>query len=189
MTLRGGQLALLVVLGACSGGAADSVLVLDLEGGVHKPLEVAGDFVHVLVFTSHECPIANSYSPSLRELADRWRDRPVRLFLVHVDPDFGPREAREHRSAYSLPGTVLLDPHHQLAQRLGVLRTPEAVVLVGAGVAYRGRIDDQWQALGARGPVQHNDLADAVTAALAGKQVPLPHPPSVGCLLPEPAPR
>jgi hypothetical protein len=177
-------------LGACGGQATASLRSIDLDGGVHAPLAVACDAVHVLVFISQECPIANSYAPTLRDLAARWREQPVRLFLVHVDPGLSVRAAREHRDAFELPGTVLLDPEQSLARRLGVGRTPEAAVVTASTIAYLGRIDDQWSGLGARAQAaaQH-DLADAVAAVLAGKPVRQPFPPAVGCLLPEPAKR
>ena len=67
--------------------------VLGLDGLCHEPLVVPKGHVHVLLFTSHECPIANAYAPTLRELAAAWAQLPVRLFLVHVDPDARPRAA------------------------------------------------------------------------------------------------
>jgi hypothetical protein len=60
-------------------------------------------------------------------------------------------------------------------------------VLDAAGLVYRGRIDDQWSALGARAPAaSRHDLRDAVAARLAGRPVAVARTESVGCLLPEP---
>ena len=184
MTRRRGVPAVALTLLA---GCAGSPTAVDLDGHPQTPLAVADGSVHVLVFTSHECPIANAYAPVLRELAEGWRHHPVRLFLVHVDPDLTATAAREHARSYELPGTVLLDPPQQLASHLGVTRTPEAVVLRPGHVAYRGRIDDRWHALGKSQPTAtRHDLQDAVALALTGRDVPLPHPWAVGCLLPEP---
>lgn len=182
MTRRG--CLLLLVLGAA---CATPTAVVDLDGSPATPLAVAAGMVHVVVFTSQECPIANAYAPTLRDLAARWQDAPVRLFLVHVDPDLSAEAARAHAAAYELPGRILLDPCHQLATALGVTKTPEAAVVSSHGLVYRGRIDDQWQALGARSiRAGSHDLADAVAATLAGQPVATPFPPPVGCLLPEP---
>lgn len=175
----------LLVLAGCATRSA----VRDLDGVPAAPRTVASGAVHVLVFLSQECPIANAYAPTLRELAATWRDAPVRLFLVHVDPDLDAAAARRHAADYELPGTILLDPRHELATALGISRTPEAAVLTAAGLVYRGRIDDQWRALGARGPASTHELADAVAAILAGRPVAGPFPPAVGCLLPEPGGR
>lgn len=170
------------------GAAATEVKTVDLDGHLHTPQVVPAGQVHVVVFTSQECPIANAYAPTLGNLAKEWADRPVRMFLVHIDPELTAAVARKHREDYQLPGTILLDPTHQLATMLGATRTPEAVVLGNGGIAYRGRIDNQWRELGVRTPkaTQH-DLRDAVEVALRGEQVPAPHAPAVGCLLPEPA--
>ncbi len=160
--------------------------LVDLQGAMHAPLQRARGAVHVVLFVSQECPIANSYAPTLRSLAARWQGQPVRLFVVHVDPDLTASAARQHALDYELPGTVLLDPKHELATVLGATRTPEAFVLADAGVVYHGRIDDQWAALGSRAAVpQVHDLRDAVDAVLAGKPIAVAETQAIGCLLPE----
>jgi len=184
-------LATTVLAAACANPATTPSPALefrDLDGRAHTPLRPEGDAVHVLVFTSHECPIANGYAPTLQALHRAWQQQPrVRLFLVHVDPDLTETEAREHAAAYQLPGAILLDPRHQLVGPCGATITPEAVVRTAAGQMYRGRIDDQWRKLGSRAPAaSQNDLADAVTLVLAGRPPHGPHPKAVGCLLPEP---
>ena len=144
----------------------------------------------MIVFTSHECPISNAYAPTLEGLASRWAwSWPrVRLYVVHVEPDLSADQARSHARDHDLPGTILLDPAHRLAGALGATRTPEAVVLSASGLVYRGRIDDQWTGPGTRAPqATTHDLLGAVETALRGGTVPPPHPPAVGCLLPEAA--
>lgn len=175
------------LLAACAAEGVGPSLQ-DLDGARHAPLDVQGDDVHVLVFTSHECPIANAYAPTLRALQAEWADQPrVRLFLLHVDPDLPAELARQHAQDYQLPGTVLLDPTQAAASACAATITPEAVVLTVEGQHYRGRIDDQWRKLGSRAPeASSRDLADAVQLALQGARTPPPHPKAVGCLLPEP---
>ena len=166
--------------------ATTRVQLQDLDGKAHDPLAVGNGAVHVLLFTSHECPIANSYAPTLRDLASSWNGTAVRLFVVHVDPDLTVEAARTHARDYELPGAILLDPHQQLARAVGATKTPEAVVLTPSTIVYRGRIDDQWSALGARAPTaSSHELRDAVAAALAGRAVAVASTPVVGCLLPE----
>lgn len=177
---------LAIALAACGGPTA--IALPDLDGAIHAPTRCAADAVHVLVFISHECPIANAYAPTLRALAADWQGQPIRLFIVHVDPDLTAAAAAAHAKDYRLPGTILLDPAQRLAASLGVTRTPEAVVLHDTALVYRGRIDDQWKDLGVRRPIASaHDLRAAVATALAGGVVPPPYPQAVGCLLPEPA--
>ena len=173
-------------LAACS-PSNDSV-VLDCQGVKHAPLVVTGDAVHIIVFLSHECPIANGYAPTLRELDGKWSSDPrTSLFLVHVDPDFSVEAAIAHAKDYELPGTILMDPKQELVRACGATITPEAVVVSATGIRYRGRIDDQWRKLGSRAPVaSQHDLLDAVANVLEGKEVAQPFPKAVGCLLPDP---
>lgn len=162
--------------------------VVDIDGRPVDAVSPMPGLVHVVVFTSHECPIANAYAPRLRELAATEMGRSVRWFFVHVDPDLTPAAARQHATDYGLPGTIVLDPTHRLARDLGVTRTPEAAVVTAEGVAYRGRIDDEWVALGQRsGTVTQHDLRDAIAAAIDGRIAARRFVPAVGCLLPEPA--
>lgn len=164
-----------------------SIKLHDVDGAVHQPQHTAGNTVHVIIVTSHECPIANAYAPTIGELHQHWQDQPVRLFLAQIGTELTPAAAKSHQQDYALPGTVLLDPEQRLARALGVTRTPEAVVLRDSEIVYRGRIDDEWRALGDRGnSARSHDLRNAVAAALAGETVPQPYPPAVGCLLPTP---
>ncbi|MEM7200060.1 MAG: hypothetical protein AAF628_07330 [Planctomycetota bacterium] len=175
------------LLAAVLAGCAASPPVLDLDGQRQRPLTLDGASAHVLVFIATDCPIANSYAPELRRLVEAHRGRPVRFYLVHADPEVDAAAAREHAAAYELAGLapVLLDRDRALLRFTGAGRTPEAVVLDAAGVAYRGRIDDRWDDLGVRrvAATQH-DLRDAIAAVLAGQAVPQPWPEAVGCDVP-----
>ncbi|MCA8954025.1 MAG: redoxin domain-containing protein [Planctomycetes bacterium] len=176
---------LLGALAAC--GAPPRIELLDPAGGRHDPLTAAADLVQVFVVTSQECPIANAYSPAIGELARVWQNLPVELWIVHADPDLDAAAAAAHQRDYALPDTVLLDPTHALIGALGATRTPEAIVRRNGVILYRGRIDDQWNDLGARGQsASTHDLRDAVDAALAGRPVAEPVTEVIGCLLPEP---
>ncbi|MCC7061598.1 MAG: redoxin domain-containing protein [Planctomycetes bacterium] len=182
----GALLTSLAFLGAGCGGPRGPGL-LALDGKRYHPLERAAGAVHVIVFVSHECPIANAYAPTLRALAAAWANQPVALYLVHCDPDLSLAAAKQHAAEFELAGTVLLDPRHELAKELGATRTPEAFVVCDQGTAYHGRIDDQWAALGSRAQeVGCHDLRDAVAVVLAGKAVANSVTDAVGCLLPEP---
>src|SRR5690606_39258423 len=137
---------------ACAG--ALPITLRDLDGEGVAPLASAAHVVTVIVFISHECPIANGYAPTLQHLHASWANEPhVRMFLVHCDPDLTAAAARQHAADYQLPGKILLDPSQQMASACGVTITPEAVVYANGQIAYRGRIDDQWQQLGSRAPM------------------------------------
>lgn len=160
---------------------------VDLEGQTWHPLDVTPQRAHVLVFVTHDCPIANGYAPTLRRLIDAYRPRGVRFFLVHVDPDLTADAARTHAEAYGLTACpVLRDVEHTLVSRLGPTITPEvAVVTPGEKLPYRGRIDDWYAELGRkrRAPTRH-DLREALDSLLAGEPVEVPRTVAVGCDIP-----
>lgn len=174
-------------LGACTlATGADERAPLVLDGLPASPAAPATGRVHVLVFTSLECPIANAYAPTLRQLAAAWQQAPVDLFLVVADPAATAAAVQRHAADYQLPGRLVLDRHQLLAQSLGATMTPEAIVVTDAGIAYRGRIDDAFAARGLRRPATHHDLCLAVQRVLAGDRSFLQGPPAMGCHLPTP---
>ena len=190
--MRAAALLLGVVFAACGdqptpAPSAATISLLDVRGAAHCPLAADATHLSVLVFTSHECPIANAMAPTLGELAATFAGRPVYFFVVHVDPDLSPAAAARHAADYALPGTILLDPHHELARHLHIRRTPEAIVWQGQQVVYRGLIDDQWHDLGAHAQTaSRHYLHDAILATLERRPVATPDTDPVGCLLPEP---
>ena len=165
---------------------ADGLAVEDLDGARHTPLELGDARAQVLFFVTTDCPIANSYAPEIAAIVADHAGEPLRFAVVHVDPDITPAVARRHATDYRLPGPIVLDPEHRLAQRLGIAITPEvAVVLPGTEIAYRGRIDNAWGDLGARKPEpSQRDLRDALAAVLQGRPVPQPRTEAIGCDLP-----
>src|SRR5262249_36728727 len=143
--------------------------------------------VHVLLFVTTDCPIANSYAPEISSLVAELRSTEVTPFLVHVAPDVDAASAKAHARAYGLELRILLDPEQRLARAVRATATPEAAVLTAAGLQYLGRIDDRWRKLGADGQVpEHRDLRDAIAAVRMGRAVAQPRTEVVGCLLPTP---
>jgi hypothetical protein len=113
----------------------------------------------------------------------------VRFYAVQVDPDLTAEQARRHAREFGLRLPVLRDSRHELVKATSVTRAPEvAVLLPGGKLAYRGRIDDLYSALGKkRKAPSWRDLRDALTAVLAGRPVKVPRTEAVGCSIPEPA--
>lgn len=185
---RATPVALLLLAGCASGGVEPATItVADVDGARVAPLAVPAGRVHVLLFVTTDCPIANSYAPEISALAAELRGTEVTPFLVHVAPDVDAASAKAHARAYGLGLRILLDPEQRLARAVGATATPEAAVLTAAGVQYLGRIDDRWRRLGADGQVPgQRDLRLAIAAVRAGRAVAQPRTEVVGCLLPTP---
>ena len=163
------------------------VLLEDLDGNGLEPLNVIAARAHVIVFTTVDCPIANAYWPELRSIANDARGLEVRFFFVHVDPDVDAEVARTHARDYACPGTILLDPRHELVAALGVTITPEVVVVLPGGrVAYQGRIDNLYGDLGRkRLSATTHELRDVLDQIRHGTSVTVPWEKAVGCYVPE----
>ena len=159
-----------------------------LEGAPVHTLDVQDDRVHVLLFVMTDCPIANSYAPEIRAIVEEYGGERMRFFLVHVDPWVTPEEVATHTEEYGHGGmTVVRDPEHRLVAAVGATVTPEVAVVTTDGVAYRGRIDDVYGALGRKRPTaaQRRELRDALAALRSGHAVEVSRTEPVGCLIPE----
>ena len=167
--------------------AALAVLPLrlqDLEGKLVDPFEQsAGTKATVLLFVSTDCPISNRYAPDVRRLHDQYAKDGVVFRLVYPNPADSVDEIRNHLKSFSYPGIALRDLHHDAVKRAGVTITPEAAVYDSHGrLAYRGRIDDRYSAVGIeRATATRHDLQDAIAATIAGKAVTPRFTQAVGC--------
>jgi peroxiredoxin len=165
---------------------APTIALCDTEGRTHQPLAVGDAKAVVLVFTLHDCPIANRYVQELNRIAEAYEDKGVRLYAVLVDPSLSPEGARTHAEEFEYRFPVLLDAEHELVKRAKASKTPEAVVYDRTGrIVYRGRIDDRWVRLGKR--KQHPDRLDlrlALDAVLSDREVETPETEVIGCYIP-----
>jgi mono/diheme cytochrome c family protein len=161
-------------------------LLEDLDGREQAPLDVREAKAHVLVFALPDCPIANAYAPELQALQRDYAERGVRFFLVHVDPDTTKERAAEHARSFGVPFPVLRDTKHELVRATGATITPEAAVILPSGeLAYRGRIDDLFRAIGKKReqPTQR-ELRAALDAVLSGQAPAVTRTIAVGCDIP-----
>jgi thiol-disulfide isomerase/thioredoxin len=164
-----------------------AVLVQALSGAPLDALQApAGTKAIVFLFTSTDCPISNRYAPEVHRIADAFGSKGVAFRLVYPNPSEDARAIREHMAAYSYAGIAeaLRDPKLALVKFAGATVTPEAAVVVGGKVVYRGRIDDRYVDLGRERPAPtRRDLFDALTAILDGKPAPLATTQAVGCFI------
>jgi hypothetical protein len=149
-----------------------------------SPLKSPSKIV-VLVFISSECPISNKFAPELERLAHKFATNDVSFNLVYPNASDSKSKILEHRREYHLTAPYLRDPKHELVKAAGVTVTPEAAVFDSAReLVYRGRINDQFLALG-KGrpqPTQH-DLEDAINALVAGQTPKQTRTEAVGCFI------
>ncbi len=169
--------------------AAPQVRLLPVEGGkapVDALASPPGVKAIVFLFTSTDCPISNRYAPEVHRLATAYGPKGVVFRLVYPNPAETAKGIREHMAAFSYAGATqaFRDPKLDLVKFVGATITPEAAVVVGGKVVYRGRIDDRYVDLGLERPAATtHDLGDALEAVVTGKTVPHPTTQAVGCYI------
>lgn len=181
-----------LLVGACTvaidPAGERAMSIVDLSGERRQPLEPKREArANVLFFITTDCPIANAYAPELRAIIDAYASKGFDFYIVHVDPDLTVEAAREHARLYGIDAApILIDAKHAFVRALGITITPEvAVVLRGAELAYRGRIDDQWAELGQkRRAARTHDLRAALDAVSSGQTIPRARTAAVGCSVP-----
>jgi hypothetical protein len=163
-----------------AGGAAGQ------GGAAGSPLDFGDAPAVVLFFIASDCPVSNRTLPEMRRVEREFAPRGVRFWFVYPNVTETAAGLRAHEAAYGLRGNVLTDAGRRFAKLTGAAVTPEAAILVPQGgrlhTVYLGRIDDRYLSLGTErpSPTRH-DLEDSLTAALAGRAVPAPGGPPVGC--------
>lgn len=141
---------------------------------------------NVLVFVASDCPVSNGYAPEIQRICRDYRAKGVSCSLVYEDVAIDNARVRAHREEYhysQMPAVI--DADRAIAGRAKATVTPQAVVVgPGGAVKYRGRIDNQYAALGKpRRVVTVHDLRDALDAMLAGRPVANPETEAFGCFI------
>ncbi|MBS1710453.1 MAG: redoxin domain-containing protein [Armatimonadetes bacterium] len=156
----------------------------DLTGKPTAPNPAAAKAT-VLLFISHECPIANRYAPEIARIYADYKDRKAAFYRVYIGAMEDAELYAEHGKEFGLAMPGLVDFNLKLAKSTGATVTPEAVVLDSKGVMrYRGRIDDQNVEHGKIREGYRRDLRIALDEILAGQPVSMPTTASVGCFIP-----
>jgi hypothetical protein len=164
-----------------------AVLVQTLTGASVDAMQApAGTKAIVFLFTSTDCPISNRFAPEVRRLAAEFGPKRILFRLIYPNPADDAAAIREHLTAFAYTGAVeaFRDPGHALVAQVKATITPEAAVVAGGRVVYRGRINDRYIDLGVeRASATTHDLEDALTAVLAARPVAHPVTQAVGCYI------
>jgi hypothetical protein len=164
------------------------IALRDTDGVRREPLKVEKGHAEALFFITHDCPISNYYAHEIRRICEDYSKRGLSCALVYVDPALSDEQANKHAREFghgSYPR--IIDRNHELVKATGADITPTAV-LIGPDetIAYRGRIDNFYAALGKpRRQVTEHDLRDGLDAVFSGRPVAKPEAPPVGCYIPD----
>jgi hypothetical protein len=172
---------LLSVAAACS--ASTVRFGIDPAGKPVNDLAGPGVRVVVLLFAASDCPISNRYVPEIARLNKEFSSQGVRFWWVFPNPEDTASIVSQHLRDFAIHEDALLDRDQALVKRVNATTTPEAAVFTAdMREVYHGRIDDRYLDIGQERPQpQDHDLETAIAAALAGKPIPQPGGPPVGC--------
>jgi hypothetical protein len=177
---------LLLSCTAALGGSPSARQLRDVDGTTRDLFRPAGK-ASVLVFVSSDCPISNGYAPEIQRICVDARGKGAACTLVYEDSSIDAAAVRSHRDQYGYRDLVaVIDADGAIARRAKATITPQAVVIDPAGVVkYRGRIDNQFVALGKpRRVVTVHDLRDAIDAVITGRPIDRPETEAFGCFIP-----
>jgi len=156
------------------------------DDGTGRNLFAPAGAANVLVFIASDCPVSNGYAPEIQRTCRDYRARGVTCSLVYEDVSIDAARVRAHQDAYGYKDiAAVIDGDGAIAKRALATVTPQAVVVGPAGsVKYRGRIDNQYAALGKpRRVVTVRDLRAALDAVLSGRAVAHPETEAFGCFI------
>jgi hypothetical protein len=161
--------------------AQNSALALD--GTAADPFQKSPGKIVVLVFVRTDCPISNRYAPAIQRISAKYESKTA-FWLVYPDKSESTEKIRQHEREYKYQLPALRDPQLALVKLAQARVTPEVAVFdANRHLAYHGRIDDLYPALGrARHAATTHELDDAIRAVLDGRAPPAGAP-GVGCFI------
>jgi len=155
----------------------------DLEGGVVDLRQYAAGHPLLVVFACNHCPYVRwveqdlgavvAAAPELRAVAINPND-------ADEYPEDSPDAMREQRDRAGWAFPYLVDAEQDVARAFGAVCTPDFFLYDTDGVlVYRGAFDGSTPKNGQ--PRTGELLSGAIRDVLAGRAVPEPHRPSMGC--------
>ena len=145
--------------------------------------------VDVIIFSSTDCPIANSMAPEIERLHQAIQTKGGELYLVHVWEGRTNTDANAHAKEYNLTMDVVVDSEHELVKKFNATVTPEAIVIAydenaRPVVIYLGLINNLFDSPGnRRDEATEHYVRDAINAAFNNESVSPSYRTPTGCLI------
>lgn len=156
------------------------VLTLKKTDGSTHQVRTGDARATAVVFVSAECPMSLQYPERLAKLAADYAGKGIQFLLVNSNVNETNEEVEKQRTAAGIALPIYRDPAAALAEFLGAVATPTAVVIDQTGARrYRGMIDNS------RDPsrVTKELLRMALDAVLAGRPVEIAYTRVIGCTI------
>ncbi|TAE49379.1 MAG: hypothetical protein EAZ89_14280 [Bacteroidetes bacterium] len=162
-----------------------TISLTHIDGAPFQMTQVGKQPLSVFFFLSPECPLCENYSLTINQLRKLFPKEKLVFYGVFPGKFYSKEQIQTYLTTYSPQVTPLLDPDYQLKKAFGARVTPEVFLLNSASsLLYSGKIDNWVFALGKkRVHVTEFYLRDAISAALAGRQIEITHVDAIGCFI------
>ena len=185
------SLGILTITAKPSAGQTRAAMTLkgvDLAGHLRRLGESGNTKAVVITFLSTQCPISNSYLPTLNQLSRQYQDLGIEFYGVISDPSVTCAAASSHQKAFSIRFPVLFDGSGELRLSLSPTHTPQTFVLDGqCRQLYSGAIDDRFLQVGQKKNVAAiRYLENAIQSVINGNPIAVRATKPIGCLLEDP---
>ena len=139
----------------------------------------------VFVFLAPDCPLSQSYTLTLNNLAKEFERQGIGFYGVFSGDAISKTAMDEFVATYHVSFPVMLDPEAKIADFFGATKTPEAFLTDSTGhTLYKGAIDNWAPELGQhRTVITQHYLYDALEGVQAGMPVAVKETKAVGCFI------
>jgi peroxiredoxin len=167
------------------GTRAPAFRLPDTDGRMVSSDDFAAARALLVMFICNHCPFVKHVRGELVRIGRDYGSRGVALVAISsndVDayPDDSPERMREEKASAGYKFPYLFDESQEVAAAYHAACTPDFFLFDGdRRLVYRGQLDDSRP--GNDVPVTGADLRAALDAVLAGRAVPEPQKPSLGC--------
>lgn len=160
-----------------------NVSFVDTTGKTIALHDLKGKKAIVVVFLSFECPVSNSYSAILSDMAREFASHDIAFVGLTTNQDETAEQIAKQVKDNNLNFPVGLDKNYAFADALKAGTTPEAFVLDGDCVLrYRGRIDNGYYArLKKSMQVTRHDLHQVLSEIASGRPLSVTATEPIGC--------
>jgi peroxiredoxin len=164
---------------------AQQVTLINTSGEKIVDAQLIKGKATVFYFLSPECPLCQSYSLTINNLAKEFAAKGITMVGIIPGADYSNLEISTFKNKYKLTIAIWKDEKFELVKKYKATITPEAVVVNGKNqVLYQGRIDNWAYELGKKRKIitEHN-LQDALMSVVNNKPVKVTRTKAVGCFI------
>ncbi|MBI2638067.1 thioredoxin family protein [Candidatus Peregrinibacteria bacterium] len=155
-----------------------------IDGRTYSLASFTDKKILVIIFMCNHCPYVQACWDRLIALQNKFGSRGVQLIGINSNdsgnyPEDSFEKMKEYAEKRGHNFPYLCDTSQATAKAYGAVCTPDIFIYDGSrGMAYHGRIDDNWQE---PAKVKKHELAEALESLLRGEKPSQDQKPSMGC--------